>query len=101
MCVVRAAREIDAAASLERAAARGHRRAGRAARPFDHRRRPRKADAPVRAGVERAAAEAKATQAANSKLAERNRSRKASSLLAVDTATSNVPALGGKATLGQ
>ena len=51
--------------------------------------------------VERAAAEAKATQAANSKLAERNRARKASSLLAVDTATSNVPALGGKATLGQ
>jgi hypothetical protein len=51
--------------------------------------------------VERAAAEAKATQAANSKLAERNRSRKASSLLAVDTAGSNVPALGGKTTLGQ
>lgn len=52
-------------------------------------------------GVERAAAEAKATQAANSKLAERNRSRRASSLMAVDTATSSVPALGGKATLGQ
>lgn len=52
-------------------------------------------------GVERAAAEAKASQAANSKLAERNRSRKASSLLAVDSTTSNVPALGGKATLGQ
>ena len=51
--------------------------------------------------AERAAAEAKATQTANSKLAERNRSRRASSLLAVDTATSNVPALGGKATLGQ
>ena len=50
--------------------------------------------------VERAAAEAKATQAANSKLAERNRSRKASAL-AVDTASSNVPALGGKATRGQ
>lgn len=51
--------------------------------------------------AERAAAEAKATQAANSKLAERNRARKASSLLAVDAASSNVPALGGKATLGQ
>ncbi len=51
--------------------------------------------------AERAAAEAKATQTANSKLAERNRSRRASSLLAVDTASSNVPALGGKATLGQ
>lgn len=51
--------------------------------------------------VERAAAEAKATQSANSKLAERNRARKASSLLAVDTTTSSVPTLGGKTTLGQ
>jgi hypothetical protein len=51
--------------------------------------------------TERAAAEARATQSANSKLAERNRSRRASSLTAVDTAGSNVPALGGKTTLGQ
>jgi len=51
--------------------------------------------------VERAAAEARATQATNSKLAERNRSRRSSSLLALDTASSNVPALGGKTTLGQ
>jgi hypothetical protein len=68
---------------------------------------PQQAGCPTRAvalvdpSAERAAAEAKATQTANSKLAERNRSRRASSLLAVDTATSNVPALGGKATLGQ
>lgn len=60
-----------------------------------------KGAAAVDPATERAAAEAKATQAANSKLAERNRARKASSLLAVDTATSNVPALGGKTTLGQ
>jgi hypothetical protein len=60
-----------------------------------------KAPAAVDPAVERAAAEARATQATNSKLAERNRSRKASSLLALDTASSNVPALGGKTTLGQ
>jgi len=51
--------------------------------------------------VERAAAEARATQATNSKLAERNRARRSSSLLAVDTSTSNIPTLGGKTTLGQ
>lgn len=60
-----------------------------------------KMPAAVDPAVERAAAEARATQATNSKLAERNRSRRASSLLAVDTATSNVPTLGGKTTLGQ
>lgn len=50
--------------------------------------------------AERAAADARATQAANSKLAERNRSRKASAL-AVDTANSDVATLGGKTQLGQ
>lgn len=59
-----------------------------------------KMPAAVDPAVERAAAEARATQATNSKLAERNRARKASAL-AVDTATSNVPTLGGKTTLGQ
>lgn len=58
--------------------------------------------------AERAAAETAATQAANSKLAQKNRARAVSSLLAsggVNTATSSVPALGApvgtKATLGQ
>jgi len=58
--------------------------------------------------AERAAAEASATQAANSKLAQKNRSRAVSSLLAaggVNTAGSNVAALGAppgtKTTLGQ
>jgi len=50
--------------------------------------------------AERAAADARATQAANAKLADRNRSRKASAL-SVDTATSDVAALGGKSLLGQ
>ena len=59
-----------------------------------------KGPAAVDPAVERAAAEAKATQATNSKLAERNRSRKASAL-SVDAATSAVPTLGGKTTLGQ
>lgn len=59
-----------------------------------------KMPAAVDPAVERAAAEARATQATNSKLAERNRSRKASAL-AVDTTTSAVPTLGGKTTLGQ
>lgn len=59
-----------------------------------------KGPAAVDPAVERAAAEARATQATNSKLAERNRSRRASAL-SVDTATSNVPTLGGKTTLGQ
>ena len=62
--------------------------------------KPKKA-AVVDPAVERAAAEAKATQATNSKLAERNRARKASSLMAVDTSTSAVPTLTGKTTLGQ
>lgn len=63
--------------------------------------KPKAATAVVDPATERAAAEAKATQATNSKLAERNRARKASSLLAVDTAGSNAPALGSKTTLGQ
>lgn len=50
--------------------------------------------------AERAAADARATQAANAKLAERNRSRRASAL-SVDTASSDVAALGGKTQLGQ
>lgn len=50
--------------------------------------------------AERAAADARATQTANAKLAERNRSRKQSAL-AVDTATSDVASLGGKSLLGQ
>lgn len=50
--------------------------------------------------AERAAADARATQAANAKLAERNRGRKASAL-SVDTASSDVAALGGKTQLGQ
>ena len=63
--------------------------------------KPPKPPAAVDPAAERAAAEARATQATNSKLAERNRARKASSLAAIDTAGSVVPTLGGKTTLGQ
>jgi hypothetical protein len=54
--------------------------------------------------TERAKAETEAVQKTNSKLAQRNRARQASSLLAkpVDSASSDVTALGGgKTTLGQ
>jgi hypothetical protein len=54
--------------------------------------------------VERAKADTEAAAAVNSKLAAKNRSRAASSLLAkpIDTTTSEVSALGGgKTTLGQ
>jgi hypothetical protein len=56
--------------------------------------------------IERAKAETEAAQKTNSKLAQRNRARAASSLLAkpIDSTTSDVATLGaapGKTTLGQ
>lgn len=61
------------------------------------------AEADARVKSERAEAEAEALNKTNSKLAQRNRSRAASSLLAqgMDTTTSEVSALGGKTKLGQ
>jgi hypothetical protein len=58
-------------------------------------------DAQVKA--ERAKAEAEAMSKSNSKLAMKNRSRAASSLMAnpLDSTTSEVGALGGKQKLGQ
>lgn len=66
----------------------------------------KKSDALPDPAVERAKAETEAFQAANSRLAAKNRVRKASSLLAkpMDSTSSDVGSLGaapGKTTLGQ
>jgi len=60
-----------------------------------------KAQAMTDPAAERLAAETTATQAANSKLAAKNRSRAASSLLASGGINTALGVTGGKTTLGQ
>lgn len=64
---------------------------------------PSQAEIDAKVKAERAAAEAEAMNKSNSKLAMKNRSRAASSLMAnpLDSTTSEVGALAGKQKLGQ
>lgn len=76
--------------------------AGAAGAVYSATQKPKTPDMPDPA-TERAKAETEAAQKTNSKLAQRNRARQASSLLAkpMDSTTSEVSALGGKTKLGQ